>query len=177
MSTDLKTNIGNRYSILTMIFFVGYCLTDLPATFLVRRIGPALWIGTITTLWGIITICQGFVKSWGTLALCRALLGFLEGGLVPAAMFLLYNWYTRYEIQARIAGFYVVGNASSGLAGLLAYGIEKMAGDSGLNGWSWIFIIVSPHLSSFCLPKSLVDASTCRRASSARSSASYHSLS
>ncbi|KIY01560.1 uncharacterized protein Z520_03112 [Fonsecaea multimorphosa CBS 102226] len=141
MSEDLKTNIGNRYSVLAMIFFVGYCLVDIPATFLVRKIGPALWIGTITTIWGVVTLCQGFVKTWGELALCRVLLGFLEGGLVPAAMFLLYNWYTRYEIQARIAGFYVIGNASSGLAGLLAYGIEQMAGDSGLNGWSWIFII------------------------------------
>jgi hypothetical protein len=134
MSTDLKTNIGNRYSVLAMIFFIGYCLVDIPATFTVRKVGPALWIGCITTLWGIITICQGFVKTWGELALCRALLGFLEGGLVPACMFLLYNWYTRYEIQARIAGFYVVGNASSGLAGLLAYGIERMAGDDNLNG-------------------------------------------
>ncbi len=129
-----------------MIFFIGYCLIDIPAALLVRRIGPALWLGLIGTIWGIITISQGFVKTWGELALLRALLGFLEGGLVPAAMYLLSVWYTRFEIQVRIAGFYVVGNASSGLAGLLAYGIEQMAGDSGYNGWSWIFIVVS------CLP-------------------------
>lgn len=126
-----------------MIFFVGYCLIDIPAAFTVRKIGPALWIGFVGTSWGVVTIGQGFVKHWGQLVVCRILLGFLEGGLVPAAMFLLYNWYTRYEIQVRIAGFYVVGNASSGLAGLLAYGIEKMAGTQGLNGWCWIFIIVS----------------------------------
>ena len=146
MSKDLKTNIDNRYSVLAMIFFVGYCLIDIPTTFTVRKVGPALLIGTVTTLWGIITICQGFVKTWGELLLCRLLLGFLEGALVPSAMFLLFNWYTRYEIQARIASFYVIGNASSGLAGLLAYGIEQMAGDNGLNGWSWIFIIVSQRL-------------------------------
>ena len=148
LSTDLKTNVGNRYSVLAMIFFVGYCLIDIPTIYIVRRLGPALWIGTITTVWGIVTIGQGFVKTWGTLVLCRVLLGFLEGGLVPAAMYLLYNWYTRYEIQARIAGFYIIGNVSSGMAGLLAYGIEQMAGDQGLNGWRWIFIIVSPSLLS-----------------------------
>ncbi|KAI1619932.1 major facilitator superfamily domain-containing protein [Exophiala viscosa] len=141
LSKDLKTSIGNRYNVLAMIFFVGYCLIDVPATFLVRKIGPALWIGSVATLWGIVTFSQGFTKSWGMLALCRALLGFLEGGLVPAAMFLLYNWYVRYEIQKRIAAFYIIGNVCSGLSGLLAYGIERMAGDSGLNGWSWIFII------------------------------------
>ncbi|KFX92673.1 hypothetical protein V490_05250 [Pseudogymnoascus sp. VKM F-3557] len=141
MSTDLKTNVGNRYSVLAMIFFIGYCIVDVPAALLVRKVGPALWLGVIGTTWGAVTIAQGFVKSWGALAVCRVLLGFLEGGLVPAAMFLLSVWYTRYEIQVRIAGFYVVGNASSGLAGLLAFGIEKMAGDENLNGWSWIFII------------------------------------
>ena len=148
MSTDLQTTKGNRYSVLAMIFFVGYTLIDIPTAFTVRKIGPALWIGTVTTAWGVVTIGQGFVKTWGQLAVCRALLGFLEGGLVPAAMFLLSVWYTRFEIQVRIGGFYVIGNASSGLAGLLAYGIEKMAGDDGLNGWRWIFIIVSCSLRS-----------------------------
>jgi MFS family permease len=151
MSTDLHTNQGNRYSVLAMIFFIGYCLVDVPAAFTVRRVGPALWVGVIGTAWGAITIGQGFVKTWGQLAACRVLLGFLEGGLVPAAMFLLSVWYTRYEIQMRIGGFYVIGNASSGLAGLLAYGIEKMAGDDGLNGWRWIFIIVS------CSPRSYIE--------------------
>lgn len=142
MSQDLNTGVSNRYSVLAMIFFIGYCLIDVPAAFLVRKVGPALWIGFCGTTWGIVTIGQGFVKTWGQLAVCRALLGFLEGGLVPAAMFLLSVWYTRYDIHVRVAGFYVIGNASSGVAGLLAYGIEKMAGDAGLNGWRWIFIIV-----------------------------------
>ena len=55
---------------------------------------------------------------------------------------MLYNWYTRYELQVRVAGFYVIGNVSTGLSGLLAYGIERLAGTDGLNGWRWIFIIV-----------------------------------
>lgn len=156
LSKDLKTNISNRYNVLAMIFFVGYCLVDIPAAFVVRKVGPALWLGTIGTIWGVITICQGFCKTWGELALCRALLGFLEGGLVPAAMMLLSVWYTRYEIQVRIAGFYVIGNASSGLAGLLAYGIERMAGDDNLDGWSWIFIIVT-----FCSALPPLHRSTC----------------
>jgi MFS family permease len=149
MSQELKTGVGDRYNVLAMIFFIGYCIVDIPAAFVVRRVGPALWTGTIGLAWGVVTIGQGFVKHWGQLAVCRVLLGFLEGGLVPAAMFLMSVWYTRYEIQVRIGGFYVIGNASSGLAGLLAYGIEKMAGKDNLEGWSWIFIIVGyivvPH--------------------------------
>jgi hypothetical protein len=71
---------------------------------------------------------------------------FLRGPWYLPPCYLLSVWYTRFEIQVRIAGFYVIRNASSGLAGLLAYGIEKMAGTDGLNGWRWIFIIVSCSL-------------------------------
>lgn len=66
---------------------------------------------------------------------------------MPVAVFALSVWYTRYEIQKRFAGFYVLGIASSGLSGLLAYGIQKMEGDGGLRGWQWIFVLVgSPRL-------------------------------
>jgi hypothetical protein len=30
---------------------------------------------------------------------------------------------------------------AGGFSGLLAYGISKMAGTRGYNGWSWIFIL------------------------------------
>ncbi|KAK5323449.1 hypothetical protein LTR93_005503 [Exophiala xenobiotica] len=141
MGADLGLVGNNRYSILAMIFFVGYILIDAPATFIVRKIGAVVWIPTIVVLWGIITIGQGFCHSWGALLACRVLLGFLEGGLIPAAMFLISVWYTRYEAHTRLASFYVVGIASTGVSGLLAYGIENMDGDAGLEGWRWIFII------------------------------------
>ncbi|MCJ1301813.1 hypothetical protein MMC08_004614 [Hypocenomyce scalaris] len=141
MNVDLKLGIGNRYSILTMIFFIGYIIVDIPATILIRKVGPVVWIPSIALAWGVVTIGQGFVKTWGQMAVCRILLGTFEGGLIPGAIYLLGVWYTRFEIQKRFAGFYVLGIASSGLSGLLAYGLEKMAGDAGIAGWRWIFII------------------------------------
>lgn len=50
-------------------------------------------------------------------------------------------WYTRYETHKRLASFYVLGIASTGFSGLLAYGIEKMNGSANLAGWRWIFIL------------------------------------
>lgn len=83
MREDLQTNVGNRYSIVTMIFFIGYALIDIPSMWLTRKLGPALWIGFIGVSWSVITFGQGFVQHWASLAVCRLLLGFLEGGLVP----------------------------------------------------------------------------------------------
>ncbi|KAK6385773.1 hypothetical protein LTS17_001345 [Exophiala oligosperma] len=141
MREDLDTDVSNRYSVLTMIFFIGYALVDIPAMWLTRKLGPAFWIGSIGLAWSVITIGQGFCNTWGSLAVCRALLGFLEGGLVPGVLYLLGCWYTRYEIGIRIAAFYVIGIMSAGLSGLMAYGLEKMEGTAGIRGWRWIFII------------------------------------
>lgn len=135
MSVDLKTNVSNRYSVLTMVFFIGYTLVDIPAMWLSRKLGPALWIGSIGVCWSVITIGQGFVKHWTALAACRILLGLLEGGLIPGVLYLLSCWYTRYEIGTRIAAFYVIGIMSAGISGLLAYGLEKMEGTAGIRGW------------------------------------------
>lgn len=140
---DLDLHVGNRYTIIVMIFFVGYIIIEIPSQVLMRYTSPALWLGSITVAWGAVSIGQGFVQSWVLLAVCRLLLGLFEGGLVPGCMYLLSVWYLRYEIHKRIAGFYSLGIAANGLSGLLAYGIEQMEGADGIRGWRWIFIIVS----------------------------------
>ena len=131
-----------------MIFFVGYIVIDYPSQIIMRQTSPAIWLGSITVAWGAVSIGQGFVYSWGALAVCRVLLGLLEGGLVPGCIYLLSIWYVRFEVHKRIAAFYSLGIASNGISGLLAYGIEKMEGDASIRGWRWIFIIVSHQPSS-----------------------------
>ena len=87
---------------------------------------------------GVLTIAQGFIYSWQQLAVLRVFLGVFEGALLPATLFLLQVWYTRFEFHKRQAAYYLVGIASSGLSGLLAYGIEKMDGTAGIEGWRWM---------------------------------------
>ncbi|KFZ15703.1 hypothetical protein V502_05446 [Pseudogymnoascus sp. VKM F-4520 (FW-2644)] len=89
----------------------------------------------------VVTIGMGFTNTWGQLLACRAIFGALEGGLFPGCIFLLSCWYTRFEIQKRFSGFYCLGMLASGFSSILAYGIQKMKGVGGLNGWRWIFIL------------------------------------
>jgi MFS family permease len=108
-----------------------------------KKLSASIMIPSVVLGFGAITIGQGFLKHWGELAACRILLGVIEGAFLPASLFLLQVWYTRFEYQKRVAAYYLVGIGSSGLSGLLAYGIEKMDGTAGIAGWRWIFIIVS----------------------------------
>jgi MFS family permease len=44
---------------------------------------PKLWLPLLTAVWGILTMCLGFVRNFGSFVAVRALLGVAEGGLLP----------------------------------------------------------------------------------------------
>jgi len=77
MTTELRM-IGNRYNIVTLVFFVTYTLCQPPATVLCRKIGPRIWLPLITFLWGCLMVGMGFADSWVTLSGLRVVLGVLE---------------------------------------------------------------------------------------------------
>ncbi|CAK7221443.1 hypothetical protein SEUCBS140593_004570 [Sporothrix eucalyptigena] len=141
MSADLGLEVGTRYSIITLVFFVPYIIFQPPSTVIVRKIGPRINLSFITLLWGACMVGMGFVSSWKVMAGLRVLLGILEAGFFPSCVYLLSTWYTRYEVGKRNAMFYLLGCVAAAFAGLLAAGIMQMKGLQGLNGWQWIFII------------------------------------
>ncbi|KAL2114020.1 hypothetical protein VUR80DRAFT_1316 [Thermomyces stellatus] len=133
--------IGNRYSVVTLLFFVTYTIFQPPSTIVVRKLGPRIHLAGITLLWGAVMIGMGFAKKWGQLAALRVVLGILEAGFFPSCVYLLSTWYPRYEVGKRYSVFYILGCVASAFAGILAYGLMQMAGLGDLSGWSWIFII------------------------------------
>lgn len=144
MTKDLKMLHTNRYSLISLIFFIPYVLCQPPATVLLRKIGPRKFLSAITLFWGAVMIGFGFVHSWTTMMGLRAILGVLEAGFFPGCAYLLSTWYTRYDLQKRNAVFYLIGSMASAFAGILAYGFMQMAGLGGLAGWKWIFIVSPP---------------------------------
>ena len=59
------------------------------------------------------------------------------------------KWYTKFELATRFSLFYVGSALSGAFSGLLAYGLAKLDGVSGVAGWRWIFLIevrgLNPH--------------------------------
>jgi hypothetical protein len=69
----------------------------------------------------------------------------IQSGFYPGCIFLLSCWYCRFEVQKRFSGFYLLALLASGFSNILAWALSLMKGVGGLNGWRWIFIMVS-HL-------------------------------
>jgi MFS family permease len=165
MGVDLQL-IGNRYSIIVLLFFITYVLLQPPATVVLRKIGPRLFLPTITVLWGLTMMCGGFIKTWTDMIAIRLILGVFESGFFPGCAYLLSCWYPRYELQKRNAVFYLIGSMASAFSGILAYGFSQLKNHGsgpvwwgqhyyptkanpdiepgilpGIAGWRWIFIL------------------------------------
>jgi MFS family permease len=93
------------------------------------------------TLWGIVTACQGTIKTYGGLLACRFFLGLLEGGVLPGLVLYLSYFYPRLRLQTRINAFFSAASLSGAFGGIMAYGIINLNGKHGHSGWQWIFII------------------------------------
>ena len=141
MNQDLNLKEGNRYSIVVLVFFVTYTLFQVPSTALLRRLGPVWYLSTLVLCWGATMVGFGFTKDWQQMVALRVLLGVFEGGFFPCIILLLSTWYSRYDLQKRYAGYYIIGMVSSAFGGVLSFGLTQMSDVGGLEGWRWIFII------------------------------------
>ena len=140
LSTELNLDADNRFNIALAVFYILYVLVDVPCNWLLKRIGAGRWLPGLLVLWGVVTTCMGFTKSFGGLVACRMLLGLFEGGLFGGLCLYLSMFYRRHQILARMGLWYSAGSLSGAVGGLLAAGLSRIHyGD--YNSWSWIFIV------------------------------------
>ncbi|PTB72454.1 MFS general substrate transporter [Trichoderma longibrachiatum ATCC 18648] len=153
---DTRTNVGNakilgleadlgisdeQYSQGLAVFYATYIACELPSNLVLKKVSPRIWLPSLTVAWGIITMCLGFVRSFGSFAAVRALLGVAEGGLFPGIVLYLSSVYTRGELALRLGLFYAAASLSGAFGGLLARGLSAIGPRGGLEGWRWIFIV------------------------------------
>lgn len=142
MTKDLNMPASTlQYNTAVTIFFIPYTLLEVPSNIVLKMMRPSYWMAILMFTWGLVMTLMGLVNSYGGLLAGRFFLGVTEAGFFPAATFLLTIWYKRFELQRRMAVFYVAASLAGAFSGLLAYGIQKLDGRAGLAGWQWIFLI------------------------------------
>ncbi|KAJ5960049.1 uncharacterized protein N7479_007199 [Penicillium vulpinum] len=143
LGEDIQLLQGSRYNIALLVFFIGYGLFEIPSNLVIRRVGARIWLSFLITSWGACVLGMGFVRSWTTLTVCRALLGIFEAGLFPGAVFIIGSWYRQYETATRVSLFYMAALTASGFGPILAYAFSLIRVGDGIyaQGWRWIFII------------------------------------
>ncbi|ODQ54419.1 major facilitator superfamily transporter [Saitoella complicata NRRL Y-17804] len=152
-----RTNIGNakidgltedlkltslEYNLCLTVFFFTYAVFEVPSNLCLKKYGARKWIPFIMFVWGVIMTLMGLVHNYEGLLSARLFLGLAEAGLFPGVTFYLTNVrYKREEQSLRIGIFFSAATIAGGFGGLLAYGIGKMDGVGGWEGWRWIFAL------------------------------------
>ncbi len=89
------------------IFFAGYVLFQIPGGYLAQKYSAKRLIFWSLLVWGAAATMCGYSHSLRELLLYRFLLGLGEGGVWPATIVLLANWFAPHE-RARANGYWVL---------------------------------------------------------------------
>ena len=123
------------------VFFLGYCLFEVPSNLVLHRVGARRWISRIMISWGAISAAMMFVRTTPTFYVLRFLLGAAEAGFFPGVVYYLSHWYPEGQRARAIAAFMTAVPVSGVVGGPLSGALLTLNGLFGLAGWQWLFLM------------------------------------
>lgn len=89
------------------LFFIGYLVLQVPGGYLAERWSAKKFIFWLLLVWGVLASLSGLAQNESQELWIRFALGIAEGGIWPATLVLLANWFPREE-RARANGLWVI---------------------------------------------------------------------
>ncbi|WP_455924445.1 MFS transporter [Pseudomonas putida] len=123
------------------LFFIGYCLCEVPSNLMMVKVGARRWIARILFTWGLVATAMAFVQGPDSFLVLRFLLGVAEAGFFPAVILYLTLWFpARY--RARIISTFMLSIPISLAVGApVSTLLLELDGVLGLKGWQWLYIL------------------------------------
>ena len=141
MVNDLQLSEA-AYGVGAGLFFVGYLLLQIPAGWLVRRIGVKKCIAGSMLAWGIVSIATLGTRDQSTFYALRFLLGVTEASFFPAVIAYFSVWFPSRRLSKVMALLFLAMPLGVVIGGPLSGWIMDAAhGGLGLRGWQWMFLI------------------------------------
>jgi ACS family tartrate transporter-like MFS transporter len=123
------------------LFFLGYCLFEIPSNLMLERIGARIWIARIMVVWGLVSMGMMFVSGTASFYTMRVLLGIAEAGFFPGIVLYLTYWIPAHQ-RARTGALFMMATPIAMIIGAPVSGVLlTLDGRLGLQGWQWLFLI------------------------------------
>jgi D-galactonate transporter len=143
LSMAADAGIGDAaYGLGAGIFFIAYCLFEIPSNLILRRVGARFWIARIMFIWGLVCAAMAWVHSPFTFYVTRFVLGIAEAGFYPGVVFYLSYWFPR-RLRGQATAIFVIGIplASAVGAPMCGWVMAHMGGVGALHNWQWLFVL------------------------------------
>ncbi|AQZ16914.1 hypothetical protein BZL39_K05070 [Zygosaccharomyces parabailii] len=141
MKEDLGMK-GNDLVDLQNMWNIGNIIFQLPFIFVLNKIPLNYLLPCLDIGWSLLTVGQGYVKTYGGMKALRFFVGAFEAPSYLAYQYLFGCFYKHDEMVRRSAFYYFgqyIGSLSSG--GIQAGVYGTLSGKNGLSGWRWNFVI------------------------------------
>jgi ACS family tartrate transporter-like MFS transporter len=141
---ELERDLGltsTQYGIGAGLFFLGYCLFEIPSNLLLERFGARRWIARIMIGWGLVSVGTMFVYDVASFMAARILLGIAEAGFFPGIVLYLTYWIPAAD-RARAGALFMMAAPVAVIVGApLSEALLALDGALGLKGWQWLFLV------------------------------------
>ncbi len=123
------------------LFFLTYCICEIPSNLLLYRVGATRWIARIMFTLGLCAAGMALVRGHTGFYVMRLALGVAEAGFYPGILYFLTIWFPA-AYRGRILGIFIAAIPISGIiGGPLSGTLLGLDGVLGLQGWQWLFLI------------------------------------
>ncbi|WP_075256816.1 MFS transporter [Herbaspirillum camelliae] len=140
MNSDLGLT-ASQFGFAAGIFYIGYCLFEVPSNLALYRYGARIWLARIMVTWGLFAAATSLAVGPVSYSVIRLLAGIGEAGFFPGVIFYLTLWFPAQYRTRMMAYFLAAIPLSSVLGGPLSVATLQLNGWLGLHGWQWLFIL------------------------------------
>lgn len=132
---------ATQFGLAAGLFYVGYCLVEVPSNIGLHRFGARLWLARIMISWGVLSAATAAVVGPKSFYAARILCGVAEAGFFPGVIYFLATWFP-VAVRARILAWFMLAiPVSSVISGPLSTALLGLDGRAGLAGWQWLFLV------------------------------------
>jgi ACS family tartrate transporter-like MFS transporter len=143
-ATALQRDLGlgsTGYGLAGGLFFLGYCLFEIPSNLILERVGARRWIARIMITWGVVSMATMLVRDGWSFMAARVMLGIAEAGFFPGMVLFFTYWFPASE-RARTGALFMMAAPVAVIVGSpVSTTLLKFDGFLGLHGWQWLFLL------------------------------------
>ena len=140
MNRDLGIS-ESAYGFAAGVFFLSYCLFEVPANLVLTRLGARRWLSILMIVWGFVSMGTAFVHTQSAYILVRFLLGIAESGFYPGVIYYFTFWMPR-SLRTRILALFLLAVPLCNIIGSpISAHILLLDNFGGLRGWQWLFLL------------------------------------